>query len=175
MKTSSLVLPAVVAAAVSLNAFAATTGTINFQGTVINATCQIAAGSENQTITLPQVVASDFTAANQARGQVVPFQIILTGCDASVPGNVDIIFNFNPDTGFDDIIENTGTAQGVGVRISDDQGKVIAMIPGEFYTSPQALATGDVVFNLEAEYVSTTATVTAGTVNATATIEVGYP
>lgn len=177
MKKSLLVLAASTAAAVSMNASAATTGTVNFQGSVINGTCQIATASDNQTITLPQALASDFTGANQPGigSTITPFQITLTGCDASAPGIVAVAFNFNPVAGFDDVIENTGTATGVGVRIHDSQTKTIAMTGTEFHTTPVALVNGDMVFNLDAEYYSTAAAVTAGSVLATATIGVHYP
>lgn len=175
MKKSLLVLAASIAAAVSMNASAATVGTINFQGSVINATCQIATASDNQTITLPQITSSDFTAVNQTRGQIVPFQITLSGCDAATPGNVAVAFDFVPAASYNDVIQNTGTATGVGIRIHDSSAKTISMAGTEFYATPKALATGDVVFDFDAEYYSTAATVTPGSVVATATIEVVYP
>lgn len=177
MKKSLLVLAASIAAAVSMNASAATVGTINFQGSVINGTCQIATASDNQTVILPQVTSSSFTGANQPgdASTIAPFQITLTDCDASVPGTVAVAFDFLPEAGFDDVITNTGTATGVGVRIHDSQNKTISVIGTEFHTTPVALTNGDMVFNLDAEYYSTAATVTPGTVLATATISVHYP
>lgn len=177
MKKSLLVIAATLATAVSMNVSAATSGTINFQGSVINATCQIATASDNQTIQLPQALSSDFTGANQAGlgSTIVPFQITLTGCDTATPGTVAVGFNFTPAAGYNDVINNTGTATGIGLRIHDSQNKTIAMTGTDFHTTPQSLASGDVVFNLDAEYYSTAATVTPGTVLATATIEVTYP
>lgn len=179
MKKSLLVLAAAIAAAVSMNATAAISSTINFQGSVINGTCEIATVSENQTVILPQVTSSSFTGANQPgdASTIAPFQITLTGCDASVPGTVAVAFDATPVAGFDDVIENNGTATGVGVRIHDSQSKAIAFTGAilDHATTPVALANGDMVFNLDAEYYSTTATVTAGTVLATAVFEVIYP
>lgn len=175
MKKYLLVLVASIFSAVSMNASAATTGTINFQGSVINATCQIAAGSDNQTITLPQVTSSHFTGANQAGPQPVPFQITLSGCDASVPGTVAVEFDYVPVAGFNDIMDSTGTATGIGVRIKDSDSKTIAMNGVQRYATPKALANGNVVFNFNAEYYSTAATVTPGSVTTTAIIGIIYP
>lgn len=95
MKKSLLVLAASIAAAVSMNASAATTGTFNFQRSVISGTCEIATSSNNQAVILRTIESNCFPAANQFAGGK-EFQITLTGCEAASLGTVAVAFDAPP-------------------------------------------------------------------------------
>lgn len=177
MKKSLIALGVALSSVVSMGASAATTGTINFNGSVINATCQVATASANQTVTLPQVETSHFTAINQAGGKTAPVEILLTGCTGSTPGTVTVGFAATPEPGYDNLIRNTGTASGVGVRLYDAQDKAIGVTGtlANRMVTPALLKSGDIGFNLKADYVSTSSVVMPGSVIATTTFEVVYP
>ena len=69
------------------NAQAATSGTINFTGTVVADSCQItvAGGNATGTVALPTVQTSQLATQGATAGDT-PFDITLSGCDANLAG-----------------------------------------------------------------------------------------
>lgn len=85
------ILPLLLAFTASLGApvaFAATTGTLTFQGVVNAGTCNLIAGDVNRTITLPPVKVSDFDSADSAGEH--DFELA-ADCDSDVK---NVIFQF---------------------------------------------------------------------------------
>jgi type 1 fimbria pilin len=70
------------------------------------------------------------------------------------------------------VMRSTGTATGVGVRIMDSTGAAITSASAVRLTN--AITAGTYSPGLSVAYVSTAATVGAGTVNSTATIFLEY-
>lgn len=178
MKKSLLVL-ASIAAAVSMNASAATVngGTVRFQGEVVDAACSVVSDSVDQTVILDQVKSSIFTQAAQEAGQRKPFQITLADCEVgTTPGDVTLTFNGTTEAD-PTIMTNTagaGSAVGVGLRMFDHVGQMVELNTG-ISTTGMPLVDGTMVLPFSVDYVSTLASVTPGPVAAVATFQVTYP
>lgn len=180
MKKSMLVTAAAIATAVSMNASAATQGIINFQGSVTNSACIVATASENQVITLPQVQTSVLFVTGANGNLTTPFQITLTGCDATTPSNIAVSFSAITVPGYNDIIENTGgTATGVGLVMFDvnssTQINTFDNISATSHTVPVPVTQGTMTLNLAVDYVASADVVTAGTFDANVDFFVIYP
>lgn len=149
-------------------------GTINFTGTITDATCKVTPGSANQTVALGTVSSSSFTSAG-SQSSPTKFSIVLTQCPASA-ASARIKFDGPADATNSNLValtSGTGVATGVGVGIYESNGTT--QIPVATASASKTLSTSsDTTFSFIAKYVSTTATVTAGTANAVSNFTVTY-
>lgn len=186
MKRTILSSLIVASSLVSAFASAATVngGTIEFKGELVNAACAVA--TTQKTVPMGQFRTASFTAVGSVSG-AVPFDIELVGCDSSVGGNP----NTTPPTpssvqiGFTGVVDTTATnalaiaqgagdAKGVALRILDKTGAPVALNGTSTPGSSTDLMNGNMKIPFQAQYVSTLATPTAGTANATAIFTVTY-
>ncbi|MFB5643276.1 fimbrial protein [Kluyvera ascorbata] len=154
-----------------------TGGSVHFTGSVVNAACAVSQDSVNKTVDMGQVRLAAFgdqpvggTAANQK----TPFSITLTDCDTSVSTEATVTFNGTAAEGSAGVLDNmagAGGAQGVGVQIYDTDGTALDL--GK-ESKAATLIDGDNVMSFSADYVSTSSSLTAGNVDATATFNVTY-
>lgn len=154
-------------------------GTVHFKGQIVNAACAVSANSTNQTVDLGQYRTANFKAVGDRSG-MVPFTIKLQDCDTTVSKTAAVAFNGTSDLTDVTVLATSnigggasGAASGVGIEISDREGKVLSP-DGATYSAVQTLADGDNVLNFNARYKSTSATVTAGQADADATFTMQY-
>lgn len=148
-------------------------GTIQFNGTIIDAACTVSPSSANQTVVLGQVSDKAFSAVGDTAAPT-GFQIDLASCPASV-STASVKFDGTPYQGDNSALELTsvaGAATGVGIQIRDADNSVLPL-----YTESQGVTlsqTGTNTLKFSAAYVAKAATVTAGPADATATFSVIY-
>lgn len=118
MKLNKIMLATVVAFGISSVAHAANqgTGTVRFEGSIIDAPCSISADTINQTVQLGQV--SSAALAKGGQSTPVSFDIKLENCDINTKKSVRTTFNGAVSGVNSDLLGITGTAQGAGVAIS---------------------------------------------------------
>lgn len=100
-------------------------GVVTFTGSVIDAPCSIAAGDEDQTISLGQVSSS--AVANGGTSTPVPFYIHLENCSVETATTVTTTFS-----GMDSSVEGavlgvTGNATDVGIVMTDGDSNSITL------------------------------------------------
>ncbi|MBJ9259013.1 type 1 fimbrial protein [Citrobacter amalonaticus] len=108
---------------------AASTGTIEFKGSITASTCSVAIDGKgadgNGIVNMPESSVSDFTTATTS-GRT-EFNLVLTGCTITAPDTqVGAFFESgaNVDTTTGRLI-NTGTATGVSLQLLDSSANVI--------------------------------------------------
>lgn len=148
-------------------------GTIQFNGTIIDAACTVTPASAGQTVTLGQVSDSALSSVG-ATAAATAFQIDLTSCPAAAT-TAAIKFDGTPYQGDNSALELTnvsGVATGVGIEIRDADNSVLPLFTA---SNPVTLSqTGTNSLKFSAAYVAKSATVTAGPADATATFSVIY-
>lgn len=162
-------------------------GTLHFTGSVINAPCSIAPGDENIDVPLGQV-ANKVLEAGAGYSNTQPITIHLQNCDltahtgvTSGTGTVDypdfskVTVNFagSADAKNSELYANTGTAQGVGIRLMDmmaGNNPLKANDPSAGYS----LVTGDNVLKFGARLEKNGDAVATGTVAADVTYALDY-
>jgi type 1 fimbria pilin len=113
-------------------------GVVTFTGSVIDAPCSIAAGDEDQTISLGQVSSS--AVANGGTSTPVPFYIHLENCSVETATTVTTTFS-GADSSVDGaVLGVTGNATDVGIVMTDGDSNTITL--GEA-TSGQNVVNGD--------------------------------
>lgn len=121
MRKVNLAVCALALAVSSTTAFAASNGTITFNGLLQDDTCQIAPGSEDQTVVLPTLATSSLANAGDEEGSK-NFTISVVDCPAAVT-KVSAHFNainsdgVNPTTGNLTNSATSGGATGAEVRL----------------------------------------------------------
>lgn len=161
-------------AAISLCGTAsAADGTINFTGTIRDTACTVDTASANQTVNLGTVAATSFGSAGSTAA-ASRFTINLTGCPTAVT-TASIRFDGPLASGNSNLLAlssgQTATNVGVGIYQQDSA----TLIPVAKASAPVTLSsTGTNTLNFVAKYVSTAATVGAGSANAVATFTVAY-
>jgi major type 1 subunit fimbrin (pilin) len=170
-------------AAASQGAFAAAndTGTVNFEGEIVNSICSIAPESQNMKVYLGKIAAKTFKAAGD---ESLPqdFTIKLLDCPAPVNGKASVAtVTFLGQKDRTDatllLIDNAGqvggvdAATGVGIEISDSANTRIDMGAA---SGGYNLGEGTNALKFKANYKSTVAAVTAGPANASTTFQVDY-
>lgn len=104
-------LLAIAAGLAGTAAQAATTGTLRFAGHINSGTCNLSAGDENRTITLPTIKISDLDSSVFA-GKF-DFEISAE-CESDIR-NVTFLFTGAADTGFGVLFANTGSSKGTAL------------------------------------------------------------
>ncbi|MCB2252805.1 type 1 fimbrial protein [Pseudomonas chlororaphis] len=169
LATSSLMLAALIP---SLSH--ATDGVINFSGSISDVTCNIngkAPGEDNVTnVELGRIAPSTFTAVGIASA-FKNFDLVLSGAnctnDKKVVVDFDQVGNVDPATGNLKLI-GAAPATGVQIQVYNNADTTTTKIPlGQSETSPQTatISGNTATLKFKASYVSTLATVGAGSGN----------
>ncbi|MEK0207756.1 fimbrial protein [Klebsiella michiganensis] len=118
---ASLFTGALLAVSIS-SAFATDTGKVTFSGKILPDTCSVDINGDatNGTVTFNDLTATAFN-GNDSVGDSQPFSIKLTGCDANVQ-SMNIKFSGNLVDSNTEILQTTGDAENVGVRVVMDDG-----------------------------------------------------
>jgi len=176
------VLLPVLALVLSANAYhaMATNGTIIFTGKINSSTCDVTADSKNKTVYIGTYPTSNFDeigAFTASKG----FQISLTGCEA---GDYSLRFEGKTVPNHFNLLSVSSdgaagpAATGVGIEITDNNGKPFAIADGTDSSDDVPKATigsdGTAVFNLKARYRSFEKPVKGGNANATSTFSIEY-
>ncbi|WP_369064293.1 type 1 fimbrial major subunit FimA [Enterobacter sp. MALB-1] len=186
MKLSKLAVlfGAVMAASVGMahaadDTVSVTGGNVHFRGSLVDAACSVSADSANQTVELGQYTLHHFKNVGDT-GSPIPFEIKLEDCDTTVSGTAAVAFSGTADDANKELLSidtsvngNTDAASGVGIRITDSTSA--AVVPdGSSFSTPTTLIDGENTLKFHAQYVSTSATPTAGQANADATFIMQY-
>lgn len=162
-------------------------GTLHFTGSVINAPCSIAPGDEDIDVPLGQV-ANKVLEAGAGYSNTQPITIHLQNCDltahngvASGTGTVDypafskvtVKFAGSADAKNSDLYANTGTAQGVGIRLMDMMAGNNPLKANDS-SAEYSLVTGDNVLKFGARLEKNGDAVATGTVAADVTYALDY-
>lgn len=124
LKKNMLVL-ALVSSAFAANAADQGSGTVTFNGSIIDAPCSINPDSVDQTVDLGEI--SQASLANLGTSTPRNFSINLENCDLTDKTKVGITFNGSPDSVNSDLLGITGTAKGAGIVITDGSGSPIKL------------------------------------------------
>lgn len=152
-------------------------GTITFTGEIVASNCTIP--TADTTVTLPKISTGAFGAAGTRAGQKA-FQLALT-CTDGATGAKKVSVRFtgddsqvDPTTGLF-LLDATSTAKDVGIAVYDANDEWVKAANNDS-TPPVDIVsgTGTTVIPLTAWYQSTAASVTAGTVKASGSIEIVY-
>ncbi|WP_413531427.1 fimbrial protein [Rahnella inusitata] len=155
-------------------------GRIHFTGTVINAPCSIAPGDEDINVDMGQVANKVLETGNKY-SQNVNYTIHLQDCNltAQTVGSVEypamskvaVSFAGTPDSSATELLANTGSAKGAGIRLIDANGDLLKV--GD--TSKDInLVTGNNELVFAARVESNTQPVSTGTIVSQATYALNY-
>lgn len=164
-------------------------GTLHITGSIINAPCSIAPGDESIDVPLGQV-ANKVIESGAGYSLTQPITIHLQNCDLTaqtVPGQggnnitypafskVAVKFSGAPDATNTELYANSGTAQGVGIRLIDTMAGSVK-INANASSADIGLTPGDNVlqFGARLERIGQNATVATGTVAADVTYAMDY-
>lgn len=185
-KTLVIALSALISASVFADDTTPPTGTdqgsgrIHFTGTVINAPCSIAPGDEDINVNMGQVANKVLESGNKY-SQNVNYTIHLQDCDltAQTAGTVQypamskvaVSFAGTPDSSAAELLANTGSAKGAGIRLIDANGDLLKV--GD--TSKEInLVTGNNELVFAARVEANTQPVSTGTIVSQATYALNY-
>lgn len=174
MKLNAIMLATAMTLVTSSVAYAAGqgSGTVTFEGDIVNAPCSISPGTTDQTIAMGQISNRVLTTVGESTPQ--PFNIELQGCDVNST-NDQITFTFNglADPANANLFALNGTASGAGIRLVDPAGKDIKPHTA---TAPLNLGNGNatLTFNASLKHSNASAAVVPGRFNSTVNFEVAY-
>lgn len=175
----------IIAVLMSLTAFGAANavaadGTVNFIGTITGAGCDSSVESAGVTtgdVTMGNVAKTAFTGVGSTAGgsaSATAFNILLRNCPSTAT-SATVKFDGTPYAGNNSIIALTsgsGTADGVGIQLSDSTGVLSIGTPSSRYTLTTGTTTNTLPFI--ARYIQTKATVVEGAANSVVTFTVNY-
>lgn len=125
MNMNKLILSALIAGSITTSMVWAAVdtgqGTLHFTGSVIDSPCSVAPGDEDIDVPLGQISNKVLSGTSAAYSQTQPITIRLHDCvfaDNSAP-KVTVKFAGTADSQNAQLYANTGTAQGVGIRLMD--------------------------------------------------------
>ncbi|AIN18958.1 fimbrial family protein [Yersinia rochesterensis] len=113
-------------------------GTVTFNGSIIDAPCSIAAGSDAQTVEMGQI--SNVALQNGGKSSSHNFQIKLESCDIATLKTVTTTFGGAESAAVAGLLGITGVAEGAGIAIVDGTGLPIKLGTA---TKPQTLVVGN--------------------------------
>lgn len=155
------------------NAFAAIegeSGTVNFTGQIVESTCSIAPGNNNQTVDLGQVSANAFGGQGGATS-AKNFSIKLADCNTEIASQASVLFS--GETANDTALKTSeGDATNVGIQIL--QNGTALKLDGVTPSAAQDLIEGENSLDFAARYVALSDEVAAGEANATANFTLQY-
>lgn len=157
----------------SFSAQAATTGTLTFAGQVDAGTCNLAAGDENRTITLPTIKISDLDATPSA-GQL-DFEVS-ADCESDIR-NVIFLFTGTPSAGNGELFTNTGGSKGTALLLAH-RAPALSTIPANGTPDQRsrtvATSGNKAVLALAAAYHKTGEAITQGSLASAVTLSITY-
>ena len=169
-----LIMGAVISGFAFVNFAKAVDGSLNFTGTISGTTCDVNTASQNVPIPMGNVSAKAFSAAGQPVGST-KFSITLINCPAAVT-SAAVNFGGPSDPNNRDLIAitpGTGVASGVAIALYEDDGSTLIPLNTNSQSKSVTVA-GPNVLTYIARYMSTAATVGAGTANAVAEFTMKY-
>lgn len=149
-------------------------GTIKFIGSVTDAPCAISMALKDHVVVMKQVRTAHLTTAGAVSGQPTAFDIDLEDCDASTYKNATMTFNGTPDATVATALGNQSTsdaATNVALQLYGPDGQELGL--GEA-SSAVTLVDGTNKVPFKVDYIATDAAATAGSVEATATVQITY-
>ncbi|WP_273974758.1 MULTISPECIES: fimbrial protein [Serratia] len=123
-------------------------GKVTFTGSIIDAPCSINPDSIDQTVEMGAI--SNVALASGGKSPVRNFAINLEGCSFGTPATnnkVTVTFTGAESSAVPGLLGISGSAQGAGVAVTEENGKVIKL--GE-PTTAQTLSDGDNTLNFAA-------------------------
>lgn len=173
-KTIVIAMLAAGSALSMIHAFAAA-GTVNFNGNILDAACDVDVASKNQVVVLGDYYKTEFPAAG-SRTAATKFDIILKNCPATVI-NAKVRFDGTPDLSNSSLLaidsSVPGAATGVAINLMTAD-KADLPLHGSNGYSYTLSSTADNTLNFYAQYQSTNAAVVAGPANSVANFSVVY-
>lgn len=168
-------------ASTSTGAFAAASemvangGTIKFIGSVTDAPCAISMALKDHVVIMKQVRTAHLTSDGVASGQPTSFTVDLEDCDTTTYKNAALTFSGTADSSVTTALANQSTAAdaatNVALQIYDDKGTEIDLGTA---STPVTLQDGTNKIPLKVDYVASGGQATAGSVEATATVQITY-
>lgn len=152
------------------HAAGAGSGTVTFEGSIIEAACSIAPESVDQTVGLGQVARAKLAAGGE--GEPEPFYIKLVGCDTSTIATVTSTFVGAESADVPGALGIVGTARGAGIMMRDGSGAPIVLGAA---TAAQALQDGNNTLTFGAYLKgSTVGTITPGEFTSVTNFSLAY-
>lgn len=152
-------------------------GTVQFQGSIVNAPCTIDNDSAHRVVDLGQYRVDSFSGTGST-SSAVPFYINLIGCSAETYSTAAITFNGITADGNNKALSLAArqagdtTAGGVGIQVLQDN-KVLAL-DGTTPSAPKPFDETGVRLGFQAQYIALNQTVTPGSANAVADFTITY-
>jgi major type 1 subunit fimbrin (pilin) len=147
----------------------ATTGTINFTGTITAVPCEIDTSATDSAVSMAKVFANDFTGVGTTTG-TTNFQIALKNCGDATSG-ATVTFSGTADSANTKALKTTGDATGVALQLIDDTGTPVDVGTA---SKTYAIAKGANTFSFAARYIATADTVAGGQANSQALFSLTY-
>lgn len=114
-------------------------GSVQFQGSIIDAPCSITSDTANQTVDLGDVANSALKSGQTSTPKT--FEIKLDQCDTSTLNTVQATFTGGTDTNDNSLLALNGDAKGAGIAI-EDSSSALVKFDGKTPTSSQTLQDG---------------------------------
>ena len=148
-------------------------GKVTINGEITAGACAISSDDANKIVTLDTVPTHKFTAGNEVANAKKQFDLTLVDCDTSAADTVTVTFTGMGVDGIPGILANTagaGSAQNIAIQLYDETGSALDLgTASRVYTLAQTTP-----MTFAADYISTSADVTAGRVSAAANFELAY-
>ncbi len=175
MKKKIVIAILAAGSALSMTQAFAAAGTVNFNGNILDAACDIDVASKDQVVVLGDYYKTEFPGAG-SRTAATKFDIILKNCPVTV-NNAKVRFDGTPDLSNSSLLaidsSVAGAASGVAINLMTADKADLPLHGSNGYSYPLT-STADNTLNFYAQYVSTTATVVAGPANSVANFSVVY-
>ncbi|EMB4325089.1 fimbrial protein [Pluralibacter gergoviae] len=172
-----IIAAALVASAVMSASAMASDGTVTFNGSITDETCEVTSNSKALTVDMG-VAGSNSFSGKGSTSLAKPFVIELTNCPAAwtaTPKDVRVNFDGDIDNGDSSILklDSASDAKNVGIQIRDASNNVVNM---QEDSSTYTVTGGPTVNKLRftARYIATAASVGAGTANAVTQFSINY-
>lgn len=172
-----IIAAALVASAVMSASAMAADGSVTFNGSITDETCEVTGGSDALTVDMGVAGSNSFDGKGST-SLAKPFVIQLTNCPAAwtaTPKDVRVNFDGDIDNGDSGVLklDSASDAKNVGIQIKDANNAVVNM---QEDSSTYTLTGGSTVNKLRftARYIATADTVGAGTANAVTQFSINY-
>ncbi|MBC8945041.1 fimbrial protein [Xenorhabdus indica] len=162
---------------ISYAALLPTTGTVKFQGNIVESTCSVGSDSD-KIVNMGTYLKSDIpgSSGGEVTGSKKDFKIKLTGCPVTTPfSKMGITLSGTKDAHNPRLlaIDSSG-AEGIGISVYDSKGTQMDFTSGSHKLDDIDIDTASKEILLQAAYVSNGQTAKAGTANATLNFEINY-
>ena len=144
--SKKIILAALISGVMSSSVFAAGSGTVSFQGEIIDAPCGISADTASQIVPMGKI--SNASLADGGKSTAQNFNIQLVDCDVSTLKTVDVSFTGGAIGTDSDMLAIQGSASGAGVVVIGMNGEKVKF-DGSSVTN-QNLLTGRNTLNFSA-------------------------